>query len=217
MAPTAASKPTAAPKPTASVDGKGAQQISVSSIVQELVTCAAQHLADKLWASEHKRSVRCVAQVSVDRVDRTKLDPHVATLVVVEVVTEPSGRMCYYRLACDAGVITTVYNRSDIRHSSTAAVDAGTARLRAALECWRGLPKVGIRAAMRTLSRVTNGQGMRRCSCTYMHRHVYEGTVQSWVRVQLQVSPKECEVLQQRANPTTTSACSPLSACAEEG
>ncbi|KAL3924836.1 MAG: hypothetical protein SGPRY_003801 [Prymnesium sp.] len=44
---------------------------------------------------------------------RTKLDLHVATLVVVEVVTEPSGRT-RYRLAYDAGVITTVYNRGDI-------------------------------------------------------------------------------------------------------
>ena len=95
--------------------------------------------------------------------DRTKLDPHVATLVVVEVVTEPSGRT-RYRLACDAGVITTVYNRGDIRLLPRSMLELHG--LRVELEGWRGLPKVGIRAAMRALSRVTNGQGMRRCSCT---------------------------------------------------
>ena len=148
----------------ARVDGKGAQKVAVSSIVQACVTCATHKLVGResmcLWTSEH---VRCVAQVSVDRVDRTKLDPHVATLVVVEVVTEPSGRT-RYRLACDAGVITTVYNRGDIRLLPRSTPELHG--LRAALEGWRGLPKVGIRAAMRALSRVTNGQGMRRCSCT---------------------------------------------------
>ncbi|KAL3906026.1 MAG: hypothetical protein SGPRY_010700 [Prymnesium sp.] len=82
--------------------------------VRDMRSAALGRQVVRLWASEHKGPVRCVAQVSVDQVDRTKQDPSVATLVVVEVVTELSRRT-RYRLACGAGVITTVYNRGDAR------------------------------------------------------------------------------------------------------
>ena len=94
----------------------------------------------RLWASEHKSSVRCVAQISVDRADRTKLDPSVTTLVVVEVVTELSGRT-HYRLACGAGVMTTVYNHGDTRLLPRSTPELHS--LRAALDGWRGLPTEG--------------------------------------------------------------------------
>ena len=108
-------------------------------------------------------AVGTVVQVAVDDVDRAKTDDTNATLVVVEVVrtgtTEVEDK---YRLACAAGVIKTVYVRSYI--DPLPGVSPEVMGLATALENWQGMPRVGLREAMRVVSAV-GGQGLVHCSC----------------------------------------------------
>lgn len=95
--------------------------------------------------------------------ERLETDETNATLVVVEVVQKGKKQTeDMYRLACPAGVISTLYSRSYI---TPLEIDAGLMGLQAALEGWQGMPEVGIRAAMRVVSAV-GGQGLVRCACT---------------------------------------------------
>ena len=60
------------------------------------------------------------------------------------------------------GVLKNLYNRSYIAPIPTTTPAA--MGLQTALESWRGMPEVGIKAAMRVHSAV-GGQGMNRCDC----------------------------------------------------
>ena len=105
-----------------------------------------------------------MVQVAVNDVDRAKTDETNATLVVVEIIKK--GKLGQeqedgYRLACAAGVINTLYPRSYIRPLE---IGPGLMGLQTALESWKGMPKVGLRAAMRVVSAV-GGQGLVHCSC----------------------------------------------------
>ena len=102
-------------------------------------------------------------QVSVDNVDRAKVDPTNATLVVVELVeTGTKQKEIKYRLACRMGKIKSLYERSYISpvFGSTPELHG----LQVALDSWAGMPEVSLRQAMAVQSTV-GGQGMVHCNC----------------------------------------------------
>ena len=104
--------------------------------------------------------VGTVVQVSAPDVDRARLDPPNATLVVVEQVQKPKSLM--YRLACATGPINVLYQRSYI--NPVKSITAEMAGLQKALDGWQGMPQQGLRAAMAVQS-ITGGQGFVRCKC----------------------------------------------------
>ena len=107
--------------------------------------------------------VGTVVQVAVADVDRSKVDSTNVTLVVVEVVVKGKTKLeTKYRLACNAGVVNTLYTRSYIAPQWQA-----TPTLMGLEEClssWQGLPRVSLRACVAVQSTV-GGQGMIRCDC----------------------------------------------------
>ena len=108
-------------------------------------------------------AVGTVEQVRVDDVDRAKTDPTNATLVVVELVKTGKRRIeTEYRLACKAGPLKSLYCRSAF--TPVTGMTPEVLGLTTALEMWQGIPVVGIRAAMKTISAV-GGQGLLHCTC----------------------------------------------------
>ena len=108
-------------------------------------------------------AVGTVVQVRVHDVDRAKTDPTNATLVVVELVKTGKRRIkTKYRLACKAGPLKSLYCRSAF--TPVTGMTPEVLGLTTALESWQGIPVVGIRAAMKTISAV-GGQGLLHCTC----------------------------------------------------
>ena len=103
-----------------------------------------------------------IVQVSVKDIDRARTDPNNATLVVVDKISGKHSTFEKYKLACRAGVLNTIYDRSEL--SPCLNVEPAAMGLLYTLENWRGLPRCGIRAAMRTVS-MMGGQGMLRYNC----------------------------------------------------
>ena len=101
--------------------------------------------------------------MAVDNVDRAKVDPTNATLVVVETVEQgEKQKETVYRLACAAGVVQVLYGRSYINPLPNMTPElVGLAN---ALQNWQGMPQISLRGAMAVQSTV-GGQGMLRCSC----------------------------------------------------
>ena len=118
----------------------------------------------KSTAGVEEVAVGTIVQVAVDDVDRAKVDPTNATLVVVEQVERGKARTkeIVYRLACARGTINRLYARSYIHpiKDSTAEMHG----LQGALDGWREMREVTLRAAMAVQSAV-GGQGMLRCDC----------------------------------------------------
>ena len=108
-------------------------------------------------------TVGTIVQVRVDNVDRAKTDPTNATLVVVELVKTGKRKIeTKYRLACKAGPLKSLFCRSAF--TPVAGMTHEVLGLTNALESWHGMPVVGIRAAMKTISAV-GGQGLLHCTC----------------------------------------------------
>ena len=85
-------------------------------------------------------------------------DPTNATLVVVKLVKTGKRKIeTKYRLACKAGPLKSLYCRSSF--TPVTGMTAEVLGLTTALESWQGMPVVGIRAAMKTISAV-GGQGL---------------------------------------------------------
>ncbi|KAG8462535.1 hypothetical protein KFE25_010360 [Diacronema lutheri] len=101
-----------------------------------------------------------IVQVSVANVDRGKLDPTNATLVVVELVKK--AKVVLYRVANCGGVCKDLYLRAYVRPLSN--VSPAQIGLDTVLNSWRTLPTVPLRT-LATAESATGGQGMRRCSC----------------------------------------------------
>ena len=82
--------------------------------------------------------------------------------MVVEVVITQNGYE-RYRLASKAGIVDTTYASADIRKLPLATPKLH--KLDKDLEEWRGLPKLGLRATMRSPLTSGIGQGMLNCLC----------------------------------------------------
>jgi len=108
-------------------------------------------------------NVGMIVQVAVDSVDRARVDPTNATLVVVEKVEKgKTQKETKYRLACTAGVILVLYGRSYI--NPVPDMTAEMMGMGNVLANWQGMPRITLRAAMAVQSTV-GGQGMVRCDC----------------------------------------------------
>ena len=101
-----------------------------------------------------------VVQVSVANVDRGKLDPTNATLVVVELVEKK--KIVLYRVAGCHGVCKDLFARAYVRLLPD--VSPAHLGLDTVLRDWRTMPTVPLRTLV-TAASATGGQGMRRCSC----------------------------------------------------
>ena len=101
-----------------------------------------------------------VVHVSVANVDRGKLDPTNATLVVVELVKKK--KIVLYRVAGRDGVCKDLYARAYVRLLPD--VSPAHLGLDTVLHDWRSMPTVPLRTLV-TAASATGGQGMQRCSC----------------------------------------------------
>ena len=112
-------------------------------------------------------AVGTVAQVPLCDVDTTKADGKNLMLVVVDVVKRKDSNCPLYRLACNAGVLDTLYHPSYmVAIQSTPAVLG----MSSVLDEWTGLPKIKERKAAASVSMVGGqgkhlGCGCRCCRC----------------------------------------------------
>jgi hypothetical protein len=102
-------------------------------------------------------SVGSVVLVSIDKVDKCKMDGKRVPGVVVE-ITEHNN----YRVVCKGGVFRQCYSRADLIFESDKTIDSF--ELRNEFENWRTLPKITERGASSHISMV-GGQGHKHCNC----------------------------------------------------
>ena len=95
--------------------------------------------------------------LKIDKVDRNKIDNRRLTCVVVELTEQGQ-----YRLVCKGGVLETVYLHQDLHYEENKT--PAFYGLEEALEKWRSMDKVSIRAGSNKVS-VVGGQGHLHCNC----------------------------------------------------
>jgi hypothetical protein len=107
-------------------------------------------------------AVGSIVQVPLHDVDTTKADGKNLTLVVVEVVKRKDSSCPMYRLACNAGVLDTLYHPSYMTAVQSTSTVLG---LNSIIDEWTGLPKIKERKAAASVSMV-GGQGKHLgCGC----------------------------------------------------
>lgn len=94
-------------------------------------------------------------QVPLHDVDTTKSDDKNLTLVVVEVVQKKAKSCPMYHLACEAGVLDTLYHPS---YMTAVPSTSGVLGLESVIDRWTGLPRSKERRAEATMCMV-GGQG----------------------------------------------------------
>jgi len=153
-------------------EGEGAaQRLKESPGRKRARDAAAEQLSKQAKAMQRNASnglaslpAGTVVRVAVADVDRARTDSPTATFVIVEAIEKgKTHKETMYKLACEAGVLKTLYSRSYVDPVPQAT--PALVGLQSVLESYQGLPQdISMRACIKSIS-AAGGQGMVRCDC----------------------------------------------------